>query len=181
MLGRPVRRVKSTRRDSRPLKIQCTRAGLSSAGGAELEVREAVSAHSAGLELRAERDRVLTSEARGLCRSFAVKNDELGIWIESRPAINQPWKMEFRAGVLVRCAREEECAFEVECKAIGELEEDRVVQVFARVLENSERFASLHGNNLIRQVFRSKHGGGCSGRAQLAPGLKGQARCFGRR
>src|SRR6266849_10702749 len=32
MLGRPVRRVNSTRPSSRPLKIQCTRAGFSSTG-----------------------------------------------------------------------------------------------------------------------------------------------------
>ena len=46
-----------------------------------LEVREAAGAHGARLELRAKRDRVLTSEARSLCGSFAVKNDALGIWI----------------------------------------------------------------------------------------------------
>src|SRR5882724_5531146 len=88
--------------------------------------------------------------------------------------------MEFRAGVLVCCPFEENYAFEIEREATVQFKEGCVMQVFARILKNAERFASFHHQNEIRQVFDTKRRGSSGGMTQLTLALESQAHGLGR-
>jgi len=88
--------------------------------------------------------------------------------------------MEFRAGVLVCCAFEENYGFEIEREAVLQFEEGCVMQVFACILKNAERFASFHHQNEIRQVFHTKSRGSSGGMTQLTLALESQAHGLGR-
>jgi len=108
-----------------------------------------------------------------------MKNDPLGTRIERRLAIGLPGKTKLRAGVLIRCALEENYAFEIEREAIFQFKECGVMQVFARILKNAEWFASFHNQNEIRQIFRSKGRGSSGGMAQLSLAQKCEAHGLG--
>jgi hypothetical protein len=145
----------------------------------KLEIGDAAGTHRARLKFGANRNRILSADAGSLCGSFTTKNDALRIRIERRPAIGLPGKMKFRAGVLIRCALEENYAFEIEREAIFQFKECGVMQVFARILKNAERFASFNNQNEIRQIFRSKNRGSTGGMAQLPLTQKCEAHGLG--
>src|SRR5207245_4664781 len=117
------------------------------------QIRLAVHAHAARLELGANGYRVLASRANSFCRSPAVENDPLRVGIECRAALVLPGKMELHPRILVRCSINKSHAPQVERQAISEFEEHRVTQVLARITKDPKRFTSYSDKDVLRQIF----------------------------
>lgn len=144
------------------------------------KVGDAADAHVLGFELGAKGETVWVRGERRFGGGFAVEDDAVGIGVERGAAIGEPEEMEFGARDFPFGAFDKLDGREVERSAVGEFEEDRVVQVGFGVAEDSERLDTFDHEDVVRQLFDLDGSGGLRAILQLTEAKLGETNGFRR-